>query len=409
LSQKANYFKLGLFVIGALISGVVVLLVIGSGRWFERKITIETYFNESVQGLDLGSKIKFKGVVIGEVTKISFTYVVYQQDLPTLQRARYVLVESQIQPRLVGGRAAAGDLTDPANAKMEVERGLRIRLTPQGITGTSYLELDYVDPPPPPLPVAWTPNNVYIPSAPSTVAQFVNAASEIIDRLHKLDIEGTLANLNKLMLTTNDRLAAIDTKGLSDRATKTLDRVDQTLANLDTKKISTEGPRCSASFARPTTSSRRCSRTRRGRSCPRTRRRPSSRCASSCPIPKLQSTVNRPRAHDVARRPDPRRRRDGPRVDDRQPARDHRQPARPHRGREALSVEPAVRRAPEAAAAEPAMNRLSASAIVVALAASIASCSLTRPTPVKQMFLIERRRRGRGDAARARSPRASAR
>jgi len=241
VSQKANYFKLGLFVIGALVSGVVVLLVIGSGRWFERKITIETYFNESVQGLDIGSKIKFKGVVIGEVTKISFTYVVYQQDLPTLQRARYVLVESQIQPRLVGGRAAAGDLTEPANAKMEVERGLRIRLTPQGITGTSYLELDYVDPPPPPLPVAWTPNNVYIPSAPSTVAQFVNSASEIIERLHKLDIEGTLANLNKLMLTTNDRLAAVDTKGLSDRAVKTLDRMDQTLANLDTKKITTEG------------------------------------------------------------------------------------------------------------------------------------------------------------------------
>jgi len=241
MSMKANYFKLGLFVLVAMTSLVILLIVIGSGRVFQQKITIETYFNESVQGLDLGSKIKFKGVVIGEVTKISFTYVVYQQDLPNLQRARYVLVESQIQPRLVGGRAAAGDLTDPANAKMEVDRGLRIRLTPQGITGTSYLELDYVDPPPPPLPVAWTPNNVYIPSAPSTVAQFVNAASEIIDRLHKLDIEGTLATLNKLMQTTNERLAGIDTKGLSDRAAKTLDRVDQTLANLDTKKISTEG------------------------------------------------------------------------------------------------------------------------------------------------------------------------
>ena len=241
MSQKANYFKLGLFVIGALIAGIVVLLVIGSGRWFERKITVETYFNESVQGLDLGSKMKFKGVAIGEVTKISFTYVTYQQDVPMLQRARYVLVESQIQPRLVGGRAAAGDLTDPANAKMEVDRGLRVRLTPQGITGTSYLELDYVDPPPPLLPVAWTPNNVYIPSAPSTVAQFVNAASEIIDRLHKLDIEGTLANLNKLMATTNDRLAAIDTKGISDRTAKTLDRVDATLAGIDSRKISEEG------------------------------------------------------------------------------------------------------------------------------------------------------------------------
>ncbi|MFO1285030.1 MAG: MlaD family protein [Burkholderiales bacterium] len=255
MSQKANYFKLGLFVIGAIVAGVVVLLVIGSGRWFERKITIETYFNESVQGLDIGSKIKFKGVVIGEVTKISFTYVQYQQDLPMLQRARYVLVESQIQPRLVGGRAAAGDLTDPANAKMEVERGLRIRLTPQGITGTSYLELDYVEPPPAVLPISWTPGTVYIPSAPSTVAQFVNAASEILDRLHKLDVEGTLANINKLLVTTNDRVAALDAKGLSDRASKAIDRatvtldkasttferVDTTLAGIDAKKLTDEG------------------------------------------------------------------------------------------------------------------------------------------------------------------------
>lgn len=247
MSQKANYFKLGLFVIGALLSGVAVLLVIGSGRWFERKITIETYFNESVQGLDIGSKIKFKGVSIGEVTRITFTYVVYQQDLPMSQRARFVLVESQIQPRLVGGRAAAGDLTDPVNAKMEVERGLRIRLTPQGITGTSFLELDYVEPPPAVLPISWTPNNVYIPSAPSTVAQFVNAASDIMERLAKLDIEGTIANVNRLLVTTNDRIAAIDTGKLATQASKTLGgmdttlaRVDAAIAALDVKKLNDE-------------------------------------------------------------------------------------------------------------------------------------------------------------------------
>ena len=109
MSQKANYFKLGLFVIGAIISGIVVLLVIGSGRWFERKITVETYFNESVQGLDLGSKMKFKGVVIGEVTKISFTYVTYQQDLPMLQREllevirKYVKVDDEaVKVDLIG-------------------------------------------------------------------------------------------------------------------------------------------------------------------------------------------------------------------------------------------------------------------------------------------------------------------
>src|SRR6516164_8552580 len=87
MSLKANYFKLGLFVIGAIIAGVIVLVVIGSGRWFQPKLTIETYFNESVQGLDIGSKLKYRGVAIGEVTKIGFTYNKYQLDRPMTARA----------------------------------------------------------------------------------------------------------------------------------------------------------------------------------------------------------------------------------------------------------------------------------------------------------------------------------
>src|SRR6188472_2686589 len=106
MSQKANYFKLGLFVIGGIVAGVLVLVIIGSGRWFERKVIIETYFKESVQGLDIGSKLKYRGVTIGEVTRISFTYTKYQLDRPMSQRKRYVLVEAQLEPRLVGGRVA---------------------------------------------------------------------------------------------------------------------------------------------------------------------------------------------------------------------------------------------------------------------------------------------------------------
>jgi ABC-type transporter Mla subunit MlaD len=240
MSLKANYFKLGLFVIGALAAGVVTLLVIGSGRWFQPRITMETYFDESVQGLDIGSKVKYRGVVIGEVTKISFTYVRYQLDIPMAQRYKYVLVEAQIDPRLIGSRVAAGDLTSPEGAKQEIERGLRVRLAPQGITGTSYLEIDYIEPPPPTLPIDWTPVNLYIPSTKSTVTQFVNAASAIIERLHKLDIEGTVANLNTLMTTTTKKLDAIDTKTISQRTERTLAKVESTLDNIAAKKLSDE-------------------------------------------------------------------------------------------------------------------------------------------------------------------------
>lgn len=240
MSQKANYFKLGLFVIGAVVAGIIVLLIIGSGRWFQKRIIIETYFNESVQGLDIGSKLKYRGVVIGEVRTIGFTYTRYQLDRPMSDRARYVMVEAQIEPRLLGGRAGAGDLTDPQSASQEVERGLRVRLAPQGITGTSYLEIDYFDPPPPLLQIDWTPDSIYIPSTRSTVTALVNAATEFVDRLHKLDIEGTLANLNKLMVTANARIEAVDAKAISERTTRVLSKMETTLDDLQAKKLANE-------------------------------------------------------------------------------------------------------------------------------------------------------------------------
>src|SRR5205823_1469160 len=83
----------GMFVIGAIAAGIIVLLIIGTGRFLQKRVTIETYFNESVQGLDIGSKMKYRGVEVGQVTRISFTYVKYEQDKPMGDRKRYVLVE----------------------------------------------------------------------------------------------------------------------------------------------------------------------------------------------------------------------------------------------------------------------------------------------------------------------------
>jgi paraquat-inducible protein B len=240
MSVKANYFKLGLFVIAAIASLVVLLIVIGSGRAFQQKITIETYFNESVQGLDIGSKVKYRGVTIGEVTKITFTYVRYQQDKPMSQRLRYVLVEAQLQPKLLGGRAATNDIAGAENMKAEVEKGLRVRSAAQGITGTNYLEMDYVEPPPPLLPFDWTPDNPYVPSTQSTVTALINSASEVMERLRHLDLDTLQANLNKLLVTANARIDAIDTRALSQRADRVLAKVETTLDAVAAKKLSDE-------------------------------------------------------------------------------------------------------------------------------------------------------------------------
>jgi len=240
MSAQANFFKIGLFVIGATVALVALLLILGSGEWFQSKVTMETYLNESVQGLEVGSKVRYRGVVVGEVRRIGFTYNVYEQNQPMPARLRYVMVEATILPRLIGGRAG-GEITSPDTAKVEIDRGLRVRLAPQGITGTSYLEIDYVDPKTnPALPIDWTPNNLYIPSAQSTFTAFVAAASDIVGRLQKLDLEGTLVNVNKLLVTTNSRIDAIDTAKISQSATRVLDKIDHKLDQLAIDKISSE-------------------------------------------------------------------------------------------------------------------------------------------------------------------------
>jgi paraquat-inducible protein B len=227
MSAQANFFKLGLFVIGATVVLVLLLLILGSGRWFQSKVAIETYLNESAQGLEVGSKVKYRGVVVGEVTKIGFTYTKYQLDKPMAERLRYVMIEALLLPRLIGGRVS-GDITRPETARMEIDKGLRVRLAPQGITGTNYLEIDYVDPKTnPELPISWEPDNLYIPSAQSTVTQFIGTASDILARFQRLDLEGTLTNLNRLLITTNNRIEAIDSAKLSQSTLRVLDKLDK--------------------------------------------------------------------------------------------------------------------------------------------------------------------------------------
>ena len=242
MSAQANFFKIGLFVIGAAISLVFLLVMLGAGKLFQSKIVMETYFNESVQGLELGSKVKYRGVIVGEVKSIGFTYTRYQLDKPMADLLRYVMVEATILPRLIGGRAGAGDLTRSDTANVEIEKGLRVRLAPQGITGTNYLEIDYVDPRTNPmLPISWQPDSLYIPSARSTVTQFVAAASDIVEHLRNIDLDATIANLNKLLINTNARIEAVDTAQLSQRSARVLSKLETKLDQLPMDKLGADG------------------------------------------------------------------------------------------------------------------------------------------------------------------------
>jgi len=70
MPTRSSKFLIGLFVIiGALICAGVIIWV-GAAKFFTKGALYNVYFDESVQGLQVDSAIKYRGVEIGKVQKI---------------------------------------------------------------------------------------------------------------------------------------------------------------------------------------------------------------------------------------------------------------------------------------------------------------------------------------------------
>ncbi len=227
--NAAHHFRLGLFIIGAVVTLIIVLTVMGTGTLLRPSTAMETYIDGSIQGLDVGAPIKFRGVNIGEVTNLTFTSVEYQADVPPVERKRYVMVEGRLRPERFASNVRESMFSE-ALLEPFIERGLRIRMAAQGITGINYLELDFLDPDAhPALPIAWEPENVYIPSAPSIATQFIEYAERVLRRIDLLDIEGVIDSAISLMVTLERTASGFDTHALSRQGEELLEQMRLTV------------------------------------------------------------------------------------------------------------------------------------------------------------------------------------
>lgn len=180
MSERANYLKIGLFVIVAISIAIAAVILLGAGALFQKQILVETYFDESVQGLDIGSAVKIRGVPVGKVETITLVDSIYDTS------KRYVLVRIALLPRSLGRSA---DVLSKG-LKKEINKGLRIRMAFQGVTGLAFLEADYLPPSQAPcLPIDWQPKYPYVPSAPSTITRYTEAIDKILKNLDNLDIK----------------------------------------------------------------------------------------------------------------------------------------------------------------------------------------------------------------------------
>lgn len=192
-AQRTLYLRIGALVLAAAALAIGFTLFFTANRLGSRSDVYETYLRESVQGLDVGAPVRYRGVALGRVTEIGLVSAAYQRPEMTAISAPFqlVLVRFAVDPTRLGEVPPVDEA---------VRLGLRVRLVAQGITGVSNLELDFVDPTRfrvPPLP--WEPRYPYVPSIPSTVAQVTSAAELLAQRLTELDIAKIVADVAGLI------------------------------------------------------------------------------------------------------------------------------------------------------------------------------------------------------------------
>jgi len=239
MSMKPSYFKIGLFVIaaGALILAAVV--VFGSGLFAQEKAYFETYFDESVSGLSVGSPVELRGVRIGQVEKIAFIrdeYVLSMQPSEAPKYEHYVMVLCSIL------RESLPDFSDQQRlARLEdvLARGLRVRLSSNLLTGQAYLQADYVDPDRfKVLEIGWKPRHLYVSSAPGALTTLKESVDKVLFRLQELDIDKLVATVESVLVSLETAIADARIGDISRDVRDLLADASKQVNDLDTRKIS---------------------------------------------------------------------------------------------------------------------------------------------------------------------------
>lgn len=216
MSEKASSYKIGLFVVFGTAILLVSLFLFGIRTAFEPTHKLETYVTGDVAGLSQGSAVLLRGVAVGKVTQIGFSWNLYHADSPRCVVVRFAIKES-VSPVTVG--TELGPSVDGLVAK-----GLRAIIKGQGITGTSVVSLEYEDAARyPPLKVTWKPKYYYIPSAPSQFGQILDAVDRTLSNLEKLDVEKLVDSLDRTLASADlalKNLGQLDMKGISGSAAR---------------------------------------------------------------------------------------------------------------------------------------------------------------------------------------------
>jgi len=199
MAGKKAKFLIGLFVVTGLMIGVIVIIWVGAADYFMKGTTYVAYFDESVQGLQTDSAVKYRGVEIGKVESI----------------------EVAPDNRLI-------EVVMKVNISTDLRNHIVAQLRTTGITGIVFIELDLIKQGDPPdiIKVNFQTDYPVLPSRRSEISRFLSDANKMMQNVRQIDFKGISEQIKN---TTK----AIETFLTGDRINNVMKNLESTSSNLD--------------------------------------------------------------------------------------------------------------------------------------------------------------------------------
>lgn len=214
---------IGAFVTAALLLMIGMVMFLGSSSLLSQNTRFILFFDQSVNGLNEGSMVKFRGVPVGSVERI----MIRAEGQDPTSTAIPVIIKID-RTRLENELGVVNAAFDPSNIEDSIERGLVAELSLESfITGQLFVEFSFRPDRSSGLKGHLADNSemMAIPTLSSSLDEITDDVASIIADLSELDIDRLNNNINRVLVNTADVLEGIDSKGISRSVTAAADSV----------------------------------------------------------------------------------------------------------------------------------------------------------------------------------------
>lgn len=232
--KRASEKAIGLFVLISFALLILAIVMLGSASFFSQKRAFVMYFTDSVNGLNEGAPVKFRGVKIGQVK-----HVVLQVDVKKQTLNLPIIIEIDSAHLMLTNKIIPPDAKFMAYL---ISKGLRASLKSESlITGMLYIEMDFY----PDTPEIYQTNDtayLQIPTIPSSAEAMTNtfdsaknAFNAVTTLVQSKELNNALIAFTATMNTVANRVDSKDLTNLVNSMNTAFIEANTSFKNINSK------------------------------------------------------------------------------------------------------------------------------------------------------------------------------